>query len=108
MEKKQLTIEEQINVLKSAKAELISGKTLYTCNAVKWNLIRKLKINIEDSKECVDYIPLLTFNNALIVCRKYKLQLPKRIYAWWDSDATGRKSRLAFVNWMIKQLQAKL
>lgn len=108
---KELPIQQQINVLEQAKSDLISGRTLYTCNAIKWTIVNKLKLEVGDSSNCVKFIPLATPENALYVCKKYKLKQPVSKYVrggWWLTDSRGLKSRVAFVNWMIKQLKAQL
>ena len=58
-----------------------------------------------DTSHTVDYFPLLTIENARTACREKHVTMPKILLseAWWEH--TNWKSRIAFINWMIKELE---
>lgn len=113
---KKLTIQEQIDVLNETKRHL--DEFCYVC-VKAWHLT-KLKLNMPsnqslsfNSDEVRNYIPLLTFENAQIACRKGHVKMPveRSNGGWWRTFAYGednRKSRRVFINWVINELKKQL
>ena len=98
----------QIEILTKAKNNILNRSNPYVCVATSCEINEDRKSYRFAPINMGDYIPLLTFENAQVVCKKYKLKMPvvQLNDAWWKS--TEVKSRLAFMNWMIKELQKEL
>jgi hypothetical protein len=97
----------QIEVLKEA---LIASKNdihPFVCVDSSYGL-DKFKISHRYS-DIPTLLPLLTFENAMLVCKRYKLKQPKmecESGGWWETGL--RKPRIAFINWMIRETRNKI
>jgi len=101
-----LTIEDQIEVLKSLKSIFNnpnkSEKGL--CKMITNTISEKYGYSNIYMGDIIKLIPLFTSNNAIIACREKHVVLPNiNNMWWWDWD--NHKSRIAFVNWMIQKLK---
>lgn len=99
---KSLTTEEQIDILTRAKIRIENKLNSGVCLAVDDSLIdsgRQMVYHINT------VIPLFTKANAYIACSEKKTQMPDLGNSfWWDSE--NIESRIAFLDWMIEQLQS--
>jgi hypothetical protein len=105
---KELTLEKQLRVLEMGLRNIKNYHMPFVCVEVSCAL-REVLDTIIPSMDVQQYIPILTFENAQLVCRKYKLKMPNKENesgGWWDSGLL--KPRLAFVNWMIAETKAKI
>lgn len=111
-----ISVKQQIEVVTKAKKLILRGEHDYVCVAI-WSVLKASGFGIlyprYNSSNAVKFIPLLTIENAALVCKKYKLKMPVLgpTQAWWDCDygySNNKKSRMAFMNWMIKELNKKL
>lgn len=103
-----LSIEKQIKALEIGLNIVKTCRDPFVCVDVARGAS---KVNGEYvvSNEISEYIPLLTIENAEKVCKRYKLKLPVKRSScggWWESGL--RKPRVAFINWMIKELKSQL
>jgi hypothetical protein len=102
--------EQQIEILLMAKDRIKNGYDRFVCPAILNSYYIKHD-TISDSARSI--IPLLTRENAIAMCKKQKIKQPnKDTYIWWTSyndnsnkHSLHRKERIAFVNWMIKELK---
>ena len=98
---------DQIEILKKAKQLITRRDTFFVCVAIQHEL--RVIHNIDTlCAYCPKYIPLLTSENAQKACKKHKLKMPVRQWhgGWWATD--NIKSRICFINWMIKELEKEL
>ena len=102
-----ITIETQIKALNTGLTLTKAIGNSYVCIHVNSGL-SALGYHKPMETDISEYIPLFTFENAIMVCRKHKLKLPvgrANSGGWWDKGV--KKPRLAFVNWMIRQLETQ-
>lgn len=107
----EISIQEQIHILKSVVDNIKNKHRSFVCVNVWYTLREKgygTGLSWCDSIHASKYIPLLTIENAKIACKKAHVTMPKiqANNAWWSS--TNWKSRVVFINWMIKELESKL
>lgn len=98
------TKEQQVIALRYAIEMIKYAKLPFICIEVSCGLYDDFEY--VPACDVHEYVPLLTFENAQLVCRKYKLKMPIKgndSGGWWNSGI--KKPRLAFVNWMIKELK---
>ena len=100
MELKTLTTEEQIQVLKEARKRLLNEKDeLCLCYRIRQALV-KIYGEITLLNEIQDYIPLFRIDYAIehakATCGLF----------WWPKR--NKKNRLAFLDWMISELEKQL
>lgn len=100
MELKTLTTEEQIRVLKEARKRVLNKKeNLCLCYRIKQALIKIYGETIF-LNEIQNYIPLFRID--------YAIEHAKATYGlfWWPKS--NKKNRLAFLDWMISELEKQL
>jgi hypothetical protein len=106
---------DQITLIKTVRKAIING-FLYEKSGSKVNIIG-IRAAIAyiygyytdnhfiDVLSVNEIIPLFSFENAQIACRLKHEKMPKYTNNWsywWDSS--NKSSRLAYINWMIEQL----
>jgi hypothetical protein len=103
---KRLSLEDQLKVLKQAKAEysygILRGICCGLCTCISHSLMCCLNI-IYQRKGYADlrfFIPLFTRKNAVL----YYQGRSKGDY-WWDREDSNRG---AFLDWMIQELQMEI
>lgn len=102
MELKTLTTEEQIQVIKEARKRVLNKKNNFClCYMLKQALI-KIYGKITLLNEIQNYIPLFTKENAI----KFAQAKPDYSGFWWKRY--NYKDRLAFLDWMISELEKQL
>jgi len=101
-------VQKQIEILTKAKKNVAKGVNWFVCVSVMMQVNEYKNRNLFAPINMGDFIPLLTFKNAQMVCRKYKLKVPvlQDDNSWWKRSEI--KPRLAFFNWMIKELKKEL
>lgn len=103
-EQSKLTKKEQIACLISAKeyTERNYLRSNGICLALRMPISQRVGKFI-DYEKCNEYIPLFTFENAENFCRKSHYKMPNNYWYWWDRSNV--KVRIAFINWMIRELK---
>ena len=104
-----LTNSEQIKVLREC-IELLSDNKyncLGLCSLIAFTLngMCGLSIGWKDVKK---YIPLFTFENAVICCKLNDVKLPERINNnshWWSFSNKDVEIRIMFLQWLINELE---
>ena len=100
MEVKTLTTEEQIQVIKEARKRVLNKKNNFClCYRIKLALV-KIYGEITLLNEIQDYIPLFRID--------YAIKHAKATYGlfWWPIG--NKTDRLAFLDWMISELEKQL
>lgn len=107
--KKEISIQEQIEILGIVKTKIIARTEDFICNGIQ-DVLFNMKIIKRVDYGHFDpslYINLCTSSNAKIVCIERNLDLPWAGFAaWWDYS--NWEVRVVFIEWMIKELENKL
>lgn len=115
---KKLTIEEQINVLKSVRGKLRNAETIgsiFLCCLIRAELRRNYGGYVYFVEE---YIPSFTKENAIRLCREHKISSPNDVIVWWNYDSGTsnnedalprmKKARDKYLGVLIKELSKQL
>ena len=98
---KELSVKDKIEILKKMKEKLKDEDYQMKFLCCMFDEITHCNFD-----HISQVFPMFKVENAIMVCEKQKLKKPNDSYARWNSSEV--KSRLAFVNWMIKELEKEL
>lgn len=98
------TLEQQLRVLERAKVLVQNKNSKWgLCCAIEYAMVLEFNISRFGVGIFEDDIPLFTKENAV----KYGGYCGKGAY-WWETDPYDAKSRLNFLDWMIKTIKREI